>query len=155
MQKDILFDNIYIGHSVEDAAALQKETYDVKAKVEKAEEEASKPKDEKKSPLDLVFTEDPVRYVQEKVDLFITIAKKDPVQAVKLVPEVAAGAVTALLLVVGLLSVALGGGKKEEVKKTAEKAKDAAVDAKDKAAEAVASGADKAEATKRATRSSS
>ncbi|KAK8162700.1 calnexin [Phyllosticta citrichinensis] len=162
MQKDILFDNIYIGHSVEDAVALQKKTYDVKAPVEKAEEDATKPKpDEKKSPLDLVFTEDPVRYIRDKTDLFITVAKRDPVEAVKLVPEVAAGAVTALLVVVGLLSVVLGGGSKaapskEKVKETADKAKDAAADAKDKAAEAVASGADKAqEATKRATRSSS
>ena len=38
MQSDILFDNIYIGHSVEDAEKLKVETFDVKHAIEKAEE---------------------------------------------------------------------------------------------------------------------
>jgi calnexin len=29
MQNDILFDNIYIGHSIEDAEKLRKETFDL------------------------------------------------------------------------------------------------------------------------------
>ncbi|KAF2836564.1 Calreticulin-domain-containing protein [Patellaria atrata CBS 101060] len=161
MQSDILFDNIYIGHSVEDALKLQKETFDKKIAAEKAEEEANKPKSEDKpsSPSDLKFLDNPLLFIREKVDLFLTIAKSDPIQAIKFVPEVS-GTIAAILLSVVLLSVgALGGASapsKEQVKDAAQKAKDAAVDAKDKAAEAVSSGAEKvqAEVNKRTTRSS-
>jgi calnexin len=160
MQNDILFDNIYIGHSVEDAKKLQEETFDLKIVAEKAEEAATapKPKEAPKSPSDLVFTEDPVLYVKEKLNLFIEIAKRDPVEAVKFVPEVAGGigalAVTLLVLLVSLLAGS-GAPSKEQVKAQADKAKKTAVNAKDKAAAAVASGSEKAQAevNKRTTRS--
>lgn len=162
MQKDILFDNIYIGHSIEDAEKLKAETFDVKVKIEKAEEEKTKPKidDKKDSPLDLKFTDDPVKYVQDKVELFVDIAKRDPVLAAKAVPEVAGGIAGLALLIVALLVGGIFGGakaapSKEQIKAQADKAKAAAVDAKDKAAEAIASGTDKAQAelNKRTTRS--
>ena len=161
MQNDILFDNIYIGHSAADAEALKKETYDVKIETEKAEEEATKPKapETPKSPSDLVFKDDPVLYVKEKFNLFVEIAKRDPVEAVKFVPEVAGGlGVIAVTLIAIIISALVGSGaapSKEQVKAQAKKAKDAAVDAKDKAAEAVATGAEKAQAevNKRTTRS--
>ncbi|KAF2707802.1 calnexin-like protein [Pleomassaria siparia CBS 279.74] len=163
MQNDILFDNIYIGHSVEDAEKLRADTFDVKLAAEKAEEEANAPKpaDPPKSPSDLVFKDDPVLYVKEKVNLFIEIAQRDPIEAVKFVPEVAGGiGVLAVTILAILISAIVGGGaaapSKEQVKATAEKAKKAAVDAKDKAAEAVATGTEKsqAEINKRSTRSS-
>ncbi|KAL8842543.1 MAG: hypothetical protein Q9170_000497 [Blastenia crenularia] len=169
MQNDILFDNVYIGHSIEDAEKLKKETYDVKQPIEKAEDEASKPKpsddDVPKSPLDLKFMDDPVFYVREKVQLFIEIAKNSPIDAVKFVPEVAGGiGVLAVTLVAVILGGVLGGSKASpEIKKVADKAKKAAVDAKDqaldakdRAVDAAASGADKAqsEVNKRTTRSS-
>jgi len=162
MQNDILFDNIYIGHSVEDAEKIQKETFDLKVAAEKAEEEANKPKVDEtpKSPSDLVFKDDPVKYVQEKINLFIEIAKRDPVEAVKFVPEVAGGLGVLLVTVLAIIvTTVVGSGaapSKEQVKAQAKKAKDAAVDAKDKAAEAVSSGAEKAQAevNKRTTRSS-
>jgi calnexin len=162
MQNDILFDNIYIGHSVEDAKKLQEETFDAKIVAEKAEEAASAPKDTPKpnSPSDLVFTDDPVHYVKEKLNLFIEIAKRDPVEAVKFVPEVAGGigalAVTVLVLLVSLLAGSGAAPSKEQVKAQADKAKKSAVNAKDKAAAAVASGSEKAQAevNKRTTRSS-
>lgn len=161
MQKDILFDNIYIGHSVADAEKLQAETFDLKVAAEKAEEEANKPKpsESPKSPSDLVFKDDPVRYVKEKTALFIEIAKRDPVEAVKFVPEVAGGigvlAVTILVLLISVLFGSSAAPSQEQLKAQAKKAKDVAVDAKDKAAEAVATGADKvqAEVNKRTTRS--
>lgn len=161
MQKDILFDNIYIGHSIADAEKLKAETFDLKNAAEKAEEEANKPKPSEapKSPSDLVFKDDPVRYVKEKTGLFIEIAKRDPVEAVKFVPEVAGGiGVLAVTILVLLVSVLFGSGaapSQEQVKAQANKAKKAAVDAKDKTAEAVATGADKvqAEVNKRTTRS--
>jgi calnexin len=163
MQKDILFDNIYIGHSVSDAEKLKAETFDLKVAAEKADEEANrpKPKDDIKSPSDLVFKDDPVRYVKEKTALFVEIAKRDPVEAIKFVPEVAGGigaiAVTFLVLLVSILMGSGAAPSKEQVKAQANKAKSAAVDAKDKAAQAVSTGAEKAQAevNKRTTRSTS
>lgn len=164
MQKDILFDNIYIGHSVEDAAAFRKETWDVKRPAEDAEEAASKPKleDKPKSPMDLVFKDDPVKYVKEKLELFITIAKKDPVEAIRFMPEVAGGIGVAVVTVLALLIGAIGLGSssavpsKEDMKKTAEKVKEKVVEAKDQAVDAASSGVEtaKAEVNKRTTRSS-
>jgi calnexin len=162
MQSDILFDNIYIGHSIEDAAALRAETYDLKRPAEEAEEAATKPKpDEKpKSPSDLVFKDDPIAYVKEKFDLFLTIAKQDPVEAIKFVPEIAGGigalVVVLIAFVVGAISLSSPAApSKEDIKKATQKAKDTAANTKDQVTDAVASGADavKAEASKRTTRS--
>ncbi|KAI1336450.1 calreticulin precursor [Xylariaceae sp. FL0016] len=159
MQNDILFDNIYIGHSVEDAQKLAEETFFKKNAVEKALEEADKPKkdDKPKSPSDLKFLDDPVFYVKEKLDLFLTIAKNDPIEAAKFVPEVPTaigGLLVTILALVGILT--MGGGAPEPVKKAAADAKEKAKEGKDKAAEAVATGAEniKAEVNKRTTRSS-
>ena len=161
MQSDILFDNIYIGHSVEDAEKLQAETYDVKKAIEAAEEEASKPppaKESPKSPMDLKFLDDPIHYVREKVDLFWAIAKNDPVEAVKALPEVAGGigalAVTIIALFVGIVGVSSAPPAK--VQKAAEKVKQSAVDTKDQVVDAASTGAEKAEVeiNKRTTRSS-
>ncbi|KAI4163848.1 MAG: hypothetical protein LQ342_002621 [Letrouitia transgressa] len=160
MQNDILFDNIYIGHSIEDAERLKKETYDVKISVENAEDEATKPKppETPKSPMDLKFMDDPILYVREKVTLFWTIAQKDPLEAARFVPEVAGGigvlAVTILAVIIGGL---VGGSKATpQIKKAAEEAKKAASDAKDQAVDAASSGAEKvqSEVNKRTTRSS-
>ncbi|KAF7938144.1 hypothetical protein BELL_0045g00070 [Botrytis elliptica] len=162
MQSDILFDNIYIGHSVEDAAKFADETFNEKHPIEQLIELESvpKPEDKPKSPSDLVFADDPVLYVKEKLDLFLTIAQNDPIQAIKFVPEAAAGIgavfVTLIAIIVGIVSMS-GSTPPPQVKKAAAKAKDAAADAKDKVSEAVASGTDavKAEVNKRSTRSQS
>jgi calnexin len=165
MQNDILFDNIYIGHSEADAAALQAETFDVKVAVEKEEEEATKPKNddkpEIKSPMDLNFMDDPVLYVKEKTQLFFEIAKRDPLEAVRFVPEVAGGLAVGALTLLVVLAGAIGGGakaapSKEQVKDKAQQAKEQAAKVKDQVAEAVASGTDtvKEEVNKRTTRSS-
>ncbi|RDL36624.1 putative calcium-binding protein cnx1 [Venustampulla echinocandica] len=163
MQNDILFDNIYIGHSIKDAEKFAEDTFFKKHPVEQLLELADKPKEEEKpvkSPSDLVFMDDPVHYIKEKLDLFFTIAQNDPIQAIKFVPEAAGGlaavAITLLAVIVGVVSMG-GSSVPPKVKKAAESAKDKAADAKDKAAEAVSSGADqaKAEVNKRATRSTS
>jgi calnexin len=161
MQNDILFDNIYIGHSVEDAEKLQKETFDIKKASEKAVEDAEKPKtEEPKSPSDLVFMDDPVLYVKEKFNLFIEIAKRDPVEAVKFVPEIAGGLAVGVVTLLVILVGAIGGGakaapSKEQIKEKAQQAKSQAEKTKDQVVDAVASGADKAkdEVNKRTTRS--
>ena len=159
MQKDILFDNIYIGHSIEDAEALKKETWDVKHPIEAAQDEKAKPKkdDKAKSPMDLKFLDDPVLYITEKWNLFITIAQRDPIEAIRFVPEIAGGIgiglVTIFAIIIG--TVFSSTSAPEQTKKAATKAKEAAADAKDKAVDAAASGVEtaKTEATKRATRS--
>jgi len=161
MQSDILFDNIYIGHSVEDAEKLKTETYDVKAAIESAEEDAAKPPPppQPESPMDLKFMENPVTYVREKVDLFYTLAKKDPIEAIKTLPEVAGGigalAVTIIALLIGVVGVT-GGSPPPQVKKAAEKAKQSAVDTKDQIIDAATTATEKAQAevNKRTTRSS-
>lgn len=161
MQSDILFDNIYIGHSVGDAEKLKAETYDVKHAIEVAEEEASKPppaKESPKSPMDLKFMDDPVHYVREKVDLFWAIAKNDPVEAVKALPEVAGGigalAVTVIALIVGIIG--LSAAPPPQVQKAAEKVKQSAMDTKDQVVDAASTATEKsqAELNKRTTRSS-
>ncbi|KAI1436582.1 Calreticulin-domain-containing protein [Xylaria sp. CBS 124048] len=158
MQADVSFDNIYIGHSVEDAKKIADESFFVKYPVEKALEQADKPKDEPKlkSPSDLKFLDDPVTYIKEKLDLFLTIAAKDPVEAIKFVPEVPTAIGGLLVTIIALIGIfASGGSAPAPVKKPVE-TKDSKA-AKDKAPAAVSTGADsnKAEASKRTTRSSS
>ena len=161
MQSDILFDNIYIGHSLEDANKLKNETFDIKHKIEQTEEEASKPEpaDDPVVPGDTSFKEDPINYIRQKVDFFYSIAKNDPVQAIKMVPEVAGGIgaliVTVVALVIGVVGMS-SGGPPPQVKKAAAKVKESAMDAKDQVVDAASTGAEKvqAEVNKRTTRSS-
>ncbi|KAJ5168160.1 Calnexin [Penicillium canariense] len=155
MQNDILFDNIYIGHSVEEAEQLRKETFDVKYPIEEAEEEASKPKPV--APVGgttVAFKEDPVTFVRQKIYYFNHLAKQDPIDAVKKVPEVAGGLValllTSILIIVGAIRSSSPAPAAEK------KGKAAAGGAKEKTGEATSSSADtgKGGVTKRATRSS-
>ena len=161
MQSDILFDNVYIGHSIADAEKLKTETYDLKIKAEQAEKDASKPKDtdKPKSPLDLNFMDDPLRYVQDKFEVFIAVARNDPIEAMKAVPEVA-GALVAILgiLAAGLFAVVgiNSAAAQDQAKKASQKTKEAATTAKEKVTEAAATGSEKvqSEVQKRTTRSS-
>ena len=162
MQNDILFDNIYIGHSVSDAEKFAKETFSIKSASEKAEEEKSKPKKEEtpESITDTKFMDDPVAYAKAKWSLFTDMWSRDPMQAVKLVPEVTGaiglGAVTLIAVLVGLIG---GGAKaapsKEEIQARAAQAKAKAGELKDQAVDATTTGVDKAkeEVNKRTTRS--
>ncbi|KAF3905508.1 Calnexin [Arthrobotrys entomopaga] len=172
MTNGILFDNIYIGHSIEEAEAVQKNTFDIKKDIETKEEEASQPpkpaedaetKPKAKSPLDLDFKEDPVKYIKENLDLFITLVKKDPAEAIRFMPAFAGGVgaviFTVIAIVLGALS-ALGGSAapaaSATAKKTATKAKETTKAVKEKveevAEEATASGSEKPKATKRTTK---
>lgn len=161
MQNNMLFDNIYVGHSVEDAKKLADETFFKKLPIEKALEEADKPKmeDKPKSPSDLKFLDDPKLYIQEKLDLFLTIAKSDPIEAIKFVPEIAGGLAALFVTVVALLFglIGLASSPAPAAKKVATDVKEKAKEVKDKAASAASTGAEtsKSEATKRTTRSQS
>ena len=107
MTEDILFDNIYIGHSVEDAKALAAETFDIKKPLEVAE---SKPKasleDEEEE--EVVFAEDPIGFVRQRVLNFIELAQIDPLEAFKSQPETGAGIVLALLTLLSMIATVFG-----------------------------------------------
>ncbi|KAJ5700580.1 hypothetical protein N7536_003593 [Penicillium majusculum] len=155
MQNDILFDNVYIGHSVEDAEKLRQETFDVKFPIEEAEEEASKPKPEvNEEGTTVTFQEDPVTFVRQKVNHFVELAKEDPINAAKTLPEVAGG-LGALLLTMILVVVGAIGASSPAVP-AEKKGKQPAGAPKEKKEEAVTSSAEtsKGGATKRTTRSS-
>ncbi len=161
MQNNILFDNIYIGHSVEDARKLADETFFLKHPIEQALEQADKPKEEEpatpKSPSDLKFLDDPVHYIKEKVELFVTLWAKDPREAISFVPEVPAAIVSIIVALGAVAFAVLGAGSSAApvAKKVASDLKDKVKDAKDKVAEATTTGADagKDGAAKRTTRS--
>ncbi|KAJ5823519.1 hypothetical protein N7447_005859 [Penicillium robsamsonii] len=155
MQNDILFDNVYIGHSVEDAEKLRKETFDVKFPIEEAEEEATKPKPEVNDEgTTVTFQEDPVTFVRQKVNHFVELAKEDPINAAKTLPEVAGGLgallLTMILIVVGAISASSPAAPAEK------KGKQPAAAPKEKKGQAISSSAEtnKGGATKRTTRSS-
>ncbi|EZF33950.1 hypothetical protein H101_02494 [Trichophyton interdigitale H6] len=155
MQNDILFDNIYIGHSIEDAEKFKAETYDIKRPIEEAEEQASKPKlsPQVDDETEISFTQDPIGYVRAKIDRFTSLAQDDPVAALQAVPEVggAIGAILAsLLIIIGMFGLSSPAPPAKSTGKAAEKTE------KEKTTEAVtASGADsgQGEAKKRAAKS--
>lgn len=162
MQNDILFDNIYIGHSIEDAAKFREETWDVKRPIETAEDDiskAAKAEEAKKvnESFESTFLEDPVAFAKTKVNTFLQLVQIDPMLAIKSVPEVSGviGVLLATILVAIFGGIGAGAAKSPAVQEQAKKVKKAAGDAKDKASDAVASGADKvqAEVNKRSTRS--
>ena len=137
--------------TLEDALKLKAETYDIKHPIEAAEDEATKPKpaEKTKSPMDLKFMDDPILYVREKVQLFLTIAKRDPIEAIKFVPEVAGGfgvlIVTLLAVIVGAIGMTSATPQAQQVMG---KAKDMAATAQDKASDVAAAAKDQAAATK-------
>ncbi|KAJ5809915.1 Calnexin [Penicillium pulvis] len=154
MQNDILFDNVYIGHSIEDAEKLRQETFDVKVAIEEAEEKASQPEPEAPAPgVTTSFQEDPVTFVRQKVNQFVHMAKEDPIHAVKTAPEVAGGLVALLLTSILIIVGAIGSSSPAPSEK---KGKQAVSAGKEKSSEATSSSADtgKSGATKRTTRSS-
>ena len=163
MQNDILFDNIYIGHSVSDAESFATETFTVKVASEKAEEEKNKPKTEDEGPeklTDIKFMDDPVAYAKVKWEIFADLWSRDPIRAIKLVPEVTGAIGLGVVTIIGLLVGLIGGGakaapSKEELQAQAAKAKAKAGELKDQATDAATTGIDKAkeEVNKRTTRS--
>lgn len=118
MTKDILFDNIYVGHSIEDAEKLKKETFDVKKAIEEAEEATSAPKEEPFKPVP-TFKEDPVAFIRAQLEPFVNAAQQDFIGAIKAFPEIAGGIgaflVTLLALLFGLVTLATSPTKVKKV----------------------------------------
>ena len=107
MQNDILFDNIFIGHSESDAAKFAKETWGVKYPVEKALEDIEKPKISD-DVFDGSWKSDPVKFVTQLVTRFLELARIDPVAAFKIMPGTGGGLVIGTATVIALLGGLIG-----------------------------------------------
>lgn len=105
MTEDILFDNIYVGHSIEDANAFKAETFDVKKPLEVA---AKNKKAEVDDDEELTFGEDPIGFIRYKVLDFIDLARLDPVLAFKTSPETGAALGLAALTFFGMIAALFG-----------------------------------------------
>ncbi|KAJ3989052.1 Calreticulin family-domain-containing protein [Lentinula detonsa] len=128
MTEDILFDNIYVGHSVDDAKALAAETFDIKKTLEKAKKATEdEDEDEEES-----FSEDPIGFIRSKIFTFIDILKLDPLLAFKTHPETGVALVTALLTLFGMFGVVTGvvGSQQKPVTKSTKKSDVTKVDEK-------------------------
>lgn len=118
MTEDILFDNIYVGHSVEDAKAFAAETFDIKKELEVAASKATK-LDGEDDDEELSFKDDPITFIREKVLTFIDLAKLDPLLAFKTHPETGVGLAGALFTLLGMVGALFGliGGQQKPITK--------------------------------------
>lgn len=118
MTEDILFNNIYVGHSAEDAKALAAETFDIKKPLEVAAAKPLTADDDEEEKIS--FKDDPVEFIRNRVLTFIEAAKADPLEAFKSQPETGAALVGALFTLFGMFSVLIsliGGAQKPVVTK--------------------------------------
>lgn len=125
MTEDIMFDNIYIGQSPEDAKALAAETFRTKETVEKAKKEAEEAKKAKEKGdaakaaaesggdtfmgMLARLKEDPIGYAREQaLDFIEDVQLSGPVEAFKAKPQVGGTLLAILLTLIGSLA-AIGG----------------------------------------------
>lgn len=122
MTEDILFDNIYVGHSLADAKALAEESFAIKHAFEEAEAKKAAIKDEDTDAV-ASFKAAPVDFIRSKVFKFIDLAKLDPVLAFKSAPETGAGLILAAITLFGMLGALFGivGGAQKPVVKSSKK----------------------------------
>jgi hypothetical protein len=122
MTEDILFNNIYVGHSAEDAKALAAETFDIKKPLEVAAAKPLATDDDEEEKIS--FKDDPVEFIRNRVLTFIEAAKADPLEAFKSQPETGAALVGALFTLFGMFGVLIsliGGAQKPVVTKSTKK----------------------------------
>ncbi|KDN53407.1 Calreticulin-domain-containing protein [Tilletiaria anomala UBC 951] len=146
MDEDILFDNIYIGHSEAEAKKFADETFGAKSPIEQNIEKKEEDAAAKKAAASGVSGGSFVDNARQKLNEFIEAARVDPVAAIKEQPAVAGGvgaAVAGLVTLLGIVGSLLGGGSsssgakkaaqsaKAKGKEAAAKAKSSAVKAKD------------------------
>ena len=106
MTEDILFDNIYIGHSVEGAKTFAAETFEIKKPLEAATAKvADKLDDDDELPS---WKEDPITFIRQKVILFIDLVQIDPILALKTHPETGAALAGALFTLFGMIGALFG-----------------------------------------------
>lgn len=114
MTEDILFDNIYIGHSVEDAKKFAAESFEIKKPLEVAESKTAVDDEEEQK---LTFREDPVGFIRTHVVSFMEAARENPVGAIKAHPQTGAALVVGLFTLFGMLGALVGiiGGAQKPV----------------------------------------
>jgi len=115
MTEDILFNNIYVGHSIDDAVQLAGETFNVKKPLEaKIAKPLADDEDEIEVP---PFKEDPIGFIRQKVLNFVEVAKENPVEAFKSQPETGAFLAGIFLTLFGMIGAFLGiiGGSKPHI----------------------------------------
>jgi hypothetical protein len=114
MTEDILFTNIYVGHSAEQAKQLAAETFEIKRPIEVAADKAPAADDDEEK---VSFKDDPVSYLRTRVLDFIEAAKANPLEAFKSQPETGAALVFALFTLLGMFGalVSIIGGAQKPV----------------------------------------
>jgi len=121
MTEDILFDNVYVGHSAENAKRLAAETFEIKKPLEVAADKPVADEDEEEK---ISFKDDPVSFIRTRVLAFIEAAKTDPLGAFKSQPETGAALVFTLLTLFGMFGALvniIGGAQKPVVTKSSKK----------------------------------
>jgi hypothetical protein len=123
MTENILFDNIYVGHSIDDAKALAAESFDIKHALEKAEEKAALPDEDESLDESTTFAENPVEFLRQRVITFIALASIDPIGAFKTYPETGVAILGAVLTFFGMLGALFGlvGSQQKTVTKPSKK----------------------------------
>ncbi|KAG5439162.1 hypothetical protein PCANB_001461 [Pneumocystis canis] len=99
MQNDILFDNIYIGHSIEEAEKFAESTFGIKYKNE-ITQETGNAEEEKVS--DNVMETSYLDVAMKKVVTFIDLMKEDPISALKKMPGTASTLGTLFLTLIAI-----------------------------------------------------
>lgn len=107
MTEDILFDNIYVGHSIDDAKSLAAETYDVKKPLEAALSAQKDVEDEGDYYIP-PFLEDPISHIRGKIAQFLDAARVDPLSAIQTYPETGVGLAGVVFTLFGMLAVLFG-----------------------------------------------
>ena len=118
MTEDILFDNIYVGHSAEDAKKLATETFEIKKPLEVAADKPLAGDDDEEEKVS--FKDDPVGFLRNRVLSFIEAARANPLEAFKSQPETGAVLVFALFTLFGMFGALvniIGGAQKPVVTK--------------------------------------
>ncbi|GBE77515.1 Calnexin homolog [Sparassis crispa] len=123
MTEDILFDHVYIGHSVDDAKALAAETFDIKHPLEVEQSKAKKVVDADEEEETISFQEDPIEFLRAKIFKFVELAKLDPLLAFKTQPETGAAFALAVVTLFGMLGMMFGfiGASQATITKSSKK----------------------------------
>lgn len=108
MTENILFDNIYVGHSIDDAKAFAAETFEVKHILEKAAVKDAIDDEEEEFDEPPAFAENPVEFLRHKAFTFIALARVDPISAFKTHPETGVALAGAILTFFGMLGALFG-----------------------------------------------
>jgi len=108
MTEDILFDNVYVGHSVDDAKAFAAETFDIKHALEKVANKVDVPGEDEDELDGVTFVQNPVEFLRNKAFKFMELARIDPVTAFKTQPETGLALLASLFTFLGMLGALFG-----------------------------------------------